>query len=146
MNINAKEYFENKESRPVIAPSPKGGKLLVFVTMGKGTYPISNAKVSIFTEDGKQILTEITDESGRTDTVVLPTVPSSLSQSPGTLPDDTAVFYDIEIKAGGFLPVRIEHIPIYDGVTTIQKFDMTLLSAAPDDKSDIVVNPSDNDL
>lgn len=142
--INAKEYFERLYAKAAAAPS--NGRLLVITTRSKGTYPIQGARISVYDSNGNLMLTELTDESGRTDTVVLPSVSSSLSQSPGTPPSDTAVFYDIDITADGFVPTRIEQIPIYDGVTTIQRYDMTLLAAAPDDQPQKIVIPYNSEL
>lgn len=91
----------------------------------EGILPITNAKVTLCKSIGEgYFISKIytTDENGKTETIALPTVSASLSQSPDN--DEVYSTYDAYIEAPGFLPANIIDIPIFEGITTIQPVNL----------------------
>lgn len=112
-----------------------GGYLQVQVTSANGAIPEEDALVLIFDypEEGSGQLSNLlmtlrTDRSGQTPKVLLPAPPKSLSQTPGGEKPYSA--YNIEVSKDGFYGVEGVGVPIFDGVTSIQKIN--LIPKSPD--------------
>lgn len=117
------------------------GFLTVIVTHSRGTFPISGARIDVFSKSGDPIFTEFTNISGRTRTMALPTQPGINSESPETTAGGVSDYYDIEISADGFISARINNIPIFEGVNSLQGFDMMFESAASSGDMQIIDLP-----
>ncbi len=101
------------------------GFLQVRVSSGRDALPIKDARVVVSRPEGSgngNRLVLITDADGMTAFIALPTVDKALSQSPGvTEPFST---YSIRTEAPDQLTVINLHVPIFDGVSSIQRVDM----------------------
>jgi len=76
-------YRNSHTAKPVnTTPDTNEGYLIGIVTAVRSLYPVKNAKITIFTGDYENmnvIDTDLTDQSGRTKTFVLPTPESNIS-------------------------------------------------------------------
>ena len=101
------------------------GFLQIRVSSGREALPISGARVMVSRpeeQNNPNQLVLITDADGMTAFVALPTVDKALSQSPGApLPFST---YSIRTEAPDQLTVVNLHVPIFDGVSSIQRVNM----------------------
>ncbi len=105
------------------------GYLQVQVTSANGAIPEEGAQVLIFDypdEGGgkfSQLLMSLkTDSSGQTPTVELPAPPKSVSQTPGDVKPYSS--YNIEVSKEGFYNVEGVGVPVFDGVTSLQKINL----------------------
>ena len=98
------------------------GKLVVRVSAASGAVPISGATVLVRSSANTppiQILVSLmTDESGLTDPVPIPTPPRSESLAPGGNQPFTEI--STEVSADGYFTSSNINIPIYPGITSIQ--------------------------
>lgn len=104
------------------------GYLKVQTYSGEGAFPIESAAVIITDSDGKSIASLRTDRSGLTETISLEAPPRELSQAPsydGRIPYST---YTVQINKDGFYPVEDYTVPIFDGITAIQRVNMLPLT------------------
>lgn len=113
------------------------GRLIAIVTAIRSLYPVKGATVTIFTgtPDNKTVIaTDITDESGRTGSFILPTPARQLSLQSGSqvLPYSQ---YNMLVEAEGYLDTIHLNIPVFSGVTSLQQSDMMLLETSGVDKS-----------
>lgn len=123
-----------KES-PVPTPKPANpalnnqtGGLLGIVTSFRNLYPVENAKVTVFTgdADNKTVIdSDLTDRSGRTKLFTLSAPDKSLSMSPD-LSETPYASYNMEVEADGFLKNIHLNIPVFSGITSIQRSDLIL--------------------
>ena len=122
------------------------GDLIVEVTHSRGTFPIEKATVKIFDTSGKELATMLTDQSGRTFPITLDAKSKNLTESPGSSSDKAATLYNVTISADGFVTTTIKNIPIYEGITTLQKYDMLFSSVSNGKEEQIIVLDNDNNL
>ena len=125
----------NPEASPVPTPKPANpalnnqtGGLLGIVTSFRNLYPVENAKVTIFTgdTDNKNVIdSDLTDRSGRTKVFSLPAPDKSLSMSPD-LSETPYASYNMEVESDGFLKNIHLNIPVFSGITSIQRSDLIL--------------------
>ncbi len=118
------------------------GKLIVIVTTIRSLYPLENAEVSVFSGDyqNRQIIArDFTDQSGRTEPFILETPGKSLSLDSDNTKLPYAV-YGIEIKAEGYVDMVFLNVPVFSGVTSLQKANMTLIETAGKDKGPIFID------
>ncbi len=110
------------------------GELIAIVTSLRGIYPVAGAKVTVFTgnyNDMQIIDTAFTDQSGRTRPFTLKTPAKQLSLES----DNTAIpysTYNLQISAEGYLDNLHINIPVFSGVTSIQRSNMMLVETAND--------------
>lgn len=127
------------ETPPKAEENTKGnvGQLIAIVTAVRGLYPVQGAKVTVFTgsfESKNIISTAYTDQSGRTDAFILPTPSKELSldsqntQIPYSL-------YNMLVEAEGYVDTLHLNIPVFSGVTSLQRSNLLLLETAGEDKS-----------
>ena len=145
--VRPPEVDENIGTRPDVTlppqflPDPENytgsGGLTVALTHSRGLYPVAGASVTIYDGD-KVIEREVTDLSGKTKRILLPAPAKIYSESPGENPRDVSAFYDLLIEADGFLSVRVEGVPIFDGVNTTQPLDLTYTAAAENNQPIII--------
>lgn len=116
--INTQSTAENSSS----------GKLIVMVTAIRSLYPIKNAKITVFkgdTQNKAVITTAITNESGRTERIILPAPDKKFSETAGS---DTIPYalYNLLVEADGYIDNIHLNIPIFSGVTSIQRVNLLL--------------------
>ncbi|MGN1137305.1 MAG: hypothetical protein ACI4SF_13935 [Oscillospiraceae bacterium] len=140
-NYNAKPFSDMND---VLEPRYSGetdetpdesgtGYIKAEVTTGGGAVPIENAVVLITKKDGgKNYLLKmlITDESGSTETVALPTPNASFSETPSPEEKPFADYY-ISAYAEGFYAENDMEVPVFSGVKSIQP--IALIPKASDD-------------
>ncbi len=115
---------------PISTPTPntQTGGLLGIVTSFRGLYPVENAKVTIFTGDMDNmnvIDSDLTDRSGRTKVFSLLAPDKNLSMSPD-LAETPYSLYNMMVEADGFLKNIHLNVPVFSGITSIQRSDMIL--------------------
>ncbi len=122
------------------------GLLKITVSHSQNTFPVVNARYTVFDKNGNEVSVGTTDESGMSAEILLPAIPKGISETPGTNYLNSAVFYDIEILADGYIPITIKNIPIFEGITTLQNFDLTFFSASPNGAPQTITLPTENAL
>ena len=98
------------------------GYLSVQVVTANGALPVRDAVVTIKkVENGKTVYekTLLTNESGNTETVTLPTPKKSLSENPD-FTDIPYADYQVQVTAGSYMTVMIEKVPVFSGILSIQ--------------------------
>ena len=124
-------------AKPVnTTPNTNEGYLIGIVTAVRSLYPVKNAKITIFTGDYENmnvIDTDLTDQSGRTKTFVLPTPESniSLDQNNTNIP---YALYNMAIEADGYIKNIHLNIPVFGTVTSLQQSNLLLEETAGEDK------------
>ncbi len=104
------------------------GRLLGMVTAFNELYPIENAKVTVFTgeyEDMTVIDSDITDKSGKTKVFTLETPDKNLSMAPD-LSQKPYATYNMLVESDGFLKNIHLNIPVFSGITSIQRSDLII--------------------
>ncbi|MBR6533046.1 MAG: hypothetical protein IKT44_01280 [Clostridia bacterium] len=121
---------------PQPTPDTTSGNLIGIVTAVRALYPVKNAKVTVFTgeyDNLNVIDTDLTDQSGRTKTFVLPTPEKALSleETNTVLP---YALYNMLIEADGYIKNIHLNIPVFSGVTSLQQTNLLLEETAGTDK------------
>lgn len=107
------------------------GSLIVILTTARGTFPLSGGEVRVYENKSGALVSVLrTDENGHTAVLSLPAPLRILSESPSESGVATFGLYDIEAARSGFKTTRINSVPIFDGVTSLQTVDMLSNSAA----------------
>ena len=120
------------------------GELIILVTHSRGTFPVENAEVTIFDRDNNVLKRVTTDNSGRTDRIVLQALPKALSETPTENKSDVAKYYNARIDAENFVSVLIKNIPVFEGVTSLQGYDMLYKGAANSQELQVIELPISN--
>ncbi|MBQ3527426.1 MAG: hypothetical protein IJA52_02605 [Clostridia bacterium] len=106
------------------------GSLKVQAIAADGAFPVEGA--TVFISDGvtgEFIASLRTDSSGFTEKISLPAPSRELSQSPdNVLPYST---YTVQVIKEGYNGVSDLTVPIFDGITAIQKANLIPLSIFP---------------
>ena len=113
--------------------NPGSGQLKVQVFSGDQVVPIPNAEVVVSKtfSDGKRIFFRgLTDISGIVDGIQLPAPSRELSESPQPRGDGVAWLlpysqYNITINDVRYIPQEYTHVPVFDGIKSIQPVRMT---------------------
>ncbi len=132
-------------SQQNVGLADSNGKLIAIVTSIREIYPVANAMVTIFTgnyNDMQIIDTAVTDESGRTRAFVLETPNKQISLESGNNATPYAT-YNMEVKAEGYVDNVHINIPVFSGVTSLQRSNMMLLETAGADKSPQIFDESE---
>ncbi len=128
-----------QEATPVPQPETdqNAGRLIAIVTSLRSLYPVKGARVTVFTgsPDNKTVVaTDVTDQSGRTGTFILPTPAKQLSLEAGS-PILPYAQYNMLVEAEGYLDTLHLNIPVFSGVTSLQQSNLLLLETSGVDKS-----------
>ncbi len=124
---------EIKRMREKAKPAQKsGGGLQIAVTSLKGFYPVENASVKVFINEGEaqEVLAEdLTDKSGKTKVFSLsaPEISVSLDKNSTKLPYS---LYNVSVYADGYIGQILMNIPVFTGVTSLQRVDLFTASSA----------------
>ncbi len=118
---------------PSAETAPYVGNLQIYAFTGSTAEPIEGAQVFVSRDNnGDSLLyaSTVTDRSGLTPVIPLPSVDPMLSMNPDTAQNNLPyVAYDIQISALGFTPLRFENVPIYGGNSVTQPAAMLPLIA-----------------
>lgn len=112
---------------------PRQGKLMVQTFTARRTYPVEGAvaEISKTFPTGKYVIATLTtDESGKTQEIILPTAQKILSEVPGQKQPYST--FDITITHPEYIGVRVKSVPVFQDVTAMQVIDLTPKSASPD--------------
>ncbi len=112
------------------------GSIRAVVTTLRRIYPVVGAKVTIFTgnyDDMQVIMTGMTDESGKTQSFVLPAPDRYLSESPD-LSDKPYSAYNMLVQADGYIDNIHLNIPVFSGVESVQQSNLMLFETAGENK------------
>ena len=113
------------------------GFLIVNTRTALGALPVPGARVRV-TGQGYDT-TVMTDSSGVSGKLVLPTPPLEASLSPGGAAPYAA--YDIEVEAEGYYTSQNRAVPIFPGITSVQSVNLMPLSldGAPAPESEMLI-------
>ena len=106
--------------------SPTGvGYLQLRISTAQGAIPLQNAQVIVREPkergDGLVALL-VSDRSGLTPIVSLPTVPRALSEVPGNpYPFYT---YLVDVSKEGYYTQYYQNVPVFDGISSVQSVEM----------------------
>lgn len=128
------------------ADSATEGALIGLVTTIRSLYPVENAKVTVFTgtpDNMETVAVAFTDQSGRTEVFNLPTPEKSLS-----LDSENEVrpysLYNMMVEADGYLTNIHLNIPVFSGVTSLQRSNMILTETSGVDKGPQIFDEGQN--
>lgn len=113
-----------------VKPESDGG-ILVHVRTARGAEPVPGAAVLITQEqNGEQVLIAVrtADDCGDVPEVRVPAPPSSADQQ-----YPAYYVYDITVAAEGFYRERSTDVPVFEGIVSVQSFDLIPLPAGHDD-------------
>ena len=102
------------------------GVLIVNVGYGEKAYPLENAMVSVLQkkEDALEIISVTqTDESGKSEPIVIetPRVELSLTPAPDSLPYAKVT---IDVEKEGFYKAQFIDVPVFSGVVSVQNVNL----------------------
>ena len=133
-----KELFALREKAvpaqapPATQPADSSGGLLVTATVLKQLYPVSQARVTVFTgdyENMRVIETGYTDQSGKSPVFKLktPAKEISLDSAAQQLPYE---LYNVEVAADGYVTRVNMNIPIFADIISSQSVDLLPIASA----------------
>ncbi|MGN1423105.1 MAG: hypothetical protein ACI4XA_07000, partial [Oscillospiraceae bacterium] len=133
---NEREYesYEDFEST-----NRQRGLISFRVYTARGALPIKGAECTVtktIAGEPYVIFTQFTDESGSTPVMPLPAPSRSLSQSPDNIIMPYAL-YDATVRAEGYSTVELSSIPIFDGVTSIQRVAMIPANSGAGEETEV---------
>lgn len=118
------------------------GRLIGIITTLRGLYPVPGAKVTVFTgtpDNMNIIAVDTADRSGRTIAFEL-SAPSREISMDSASEETPYALYNMLVEADGYADNIHLNIPIFRGVTSLQKSEMVLKSAAGSDDKTFVYN------
>ena len=106
--------------------SPTGvGYLQLRISTAQGAIPLQNAQVIVREPkergDGLVALL-VSDRSGLTPIVSLPTVPRALSEVPGN--PHPFYTYLVDVSKEGYYTQYYQNVPVFDGISAVQSVEM----------------------
>ena len=119
--VPAEKEYPDLES--FLAVNTCQGTLRFRTYTARNALPVPNARVVVFKVIGGKPHTFyelVTDQSGQTEEVPLPTPSSQLSQTPDSGVQPYSL-YDADITAVGYAPVYVRNLPIFEGILSVQR-------------------------
>lgn len=149
-------YLKSKPAvtKPTVAPNKEesqpaeealNGQLIGIISTVRTLYPVENARVTIFTgstDDMNIISSALSDISGRTSPFVLPAPKRELSLDQNNTQIPYAV-YNMWVQADGYLDNIHLNIPVFSGVTSLQRSNLMLKETAGVDKGPQIFDESE---
>lgn len=110
---------------------PSNGYITARAYMSDALLPLQNVAVTFVASDGTAIAMRLTNRSGLTEPVAIPTPDRAESETPE---ENGRPFTSITVYAwkSGFEQVAANNVQIFPGVTTVQNLEMVPLSELPD--------------
>lgn len=110
--------------------SPKG-YIIVKVSTASGAIPIEGATVIVQGKDNENkdiLISLLTDRSGLTERIVLPTVPRTLSEAPSPTNKPYAT-YNLDVFKEGYYPQHYTGVPVFEGIVAVQNASIVPISS-----------------
>lgn len=128
------------EPIPKIAPNIAYGFLKVITRTGNEALPLPNVTVTVTAIEGantRLYFSGITNESGETDHIPLPTP----ELNPNASPTNKQLYqsYDVTVYHPDYFRMESRGLPIFPGITSLQKFAMIPLPQRPEENTPTVV-------
>jgi hypothetical protein len=121
---------------------PEFGYLRVVTTSAEGTIPLWDVSVIVSKTvgDHEEILyTLLTNESGETDTIELEAPNASLSRQPSNGMVKPYAEYNVSAYLHGYFQVVNSKVPIFAGITSIQRVNMIPLPSYTDERKIVTI-------
>lgn len=111
---------------------PSSGYITARAYMSNAQIPLENVAVVVTAQDGTAIAMRLTNRSGLTEPIPIPTPDAAESQAPEE--NGQRPFTDVTVYAwkSDFEQVAARNVQIFPGVTTVQDLEMIPLSKLPD--------------
>lgn len=139
--IPASEKMPEGSSAPQEeTPYTEEGFLKVEVRTGENGIPVPNAAVTVARKNGDKeelIFTGTNDASGTTEKIRLPTPPNSKGKTPESF--ENYAKYTVSAYAKSFFREVSSEVPVFSGITSIQRFDMIPTPFNYDDNGQSIV-------
>ena len=97
------------------------GTLTVVVQTAGGALPVAGAQVTVFAADGTRSIV-VTDESGRSPTLILAAPPVADSLAPGGR--QPYAVYTVTVSRDGFYSTENRQVPLFAGVNSVQPVEL----------------------
>lgn len=138
------------ELPPIDTQSDQVGYLKVSTTSADETIPLANVSVLIskkFDDHEEMLYSLTTNDNGKTEIVELPAPPKKLSESPNENHNlKPYAEYNISAYLNGYYQVINSTVPIFSGITSIQKINMIPLPSYTTERKVINIAESEPDL
>ncbi|MCM1227141.1 MAG: carboxypeptidase-like regulatory domain-containing protein [Clostridium sp.] len=137
----ADDISDEAESKPESPVYSDHGFLKIEVRTGRNGLPVPGAAVTVSEKNGSGeniIFSGITDESGEVDTIKLPAPNNSMGSEPSTF--SSYAVYTVSAYFKGFYRSVSADVPVFAGITSIQRFDLIPLPYDYDDSGQSIVN------
>ena len=106
--------------------SPEGvGYLQLRISTAQGAIPVQDAQVIVREpkeRGGGLVAVLVSDRSGLTPILSLPTVPRALSEAPGN-PHPFWVYF-VDVSKEGYFTQYYQNVPVFDGISAVQSVEM----------------------
>ncbi|MCL2212414.1 MAG: peptidoglycan-binding protein, partial [Oscillospiraceae bacterium] len=117
------------------------GFLTVKLSEAYEALPVVGATVIVRDEGGNVLYTLRTDQDGQTQKVALYAPPRENSLEGGHTADETYATYQLELQAEGLQTEIIDGVQVFDGVASVEQFDMQPLVDGEEPVHTIVIPP-----
>ena len=111
-------------------PNAKG-YIIVKVSTPSGAIPIEGATVIVQGKDNENndiLISLLTDRSGLTEKIELPTVPRSLSEAPSPTNRPYSI-YNLDVFKEGYYPQHYTGVPVFEGIVAVQNANIVPISS-----------------
>ena len=125
-----REKFETYDE--FLKNNPQSGTLKVQVYATDQSYPIDNARVSVFLDlknGAREMFSGLTNTDGIIDSIVLPAPDKAMSQSPSDTYFLPYAVYTTLIERPGYVNAKYTNVPVFSGIESIQGVEMVPLAA-----------------
>ena len=119
---------------------------LQYILDNKTLQPEITFTYFVYDNNGLMVADGQTDQSGISPEITLPSMPTNVTQTQGTDFSKSATFYNVLVSAENFVDLKINNIPIFENIKTIQNFDLTFLGASESKEPQVINLPSQNTL
>ncbi|MBQ9979020.1 MAG: hypothetical protein IJP20_04440 [Clostridia bacterium] len=110
--------------------SPKG-YIIVKVSTASGAIPIEGATVIVQGKDNENkdiLISLLTDRSGLTEKIALPTVSRTLSEAPSPT-NKPYTTYNLDVFKEGYYPQHYTGVPVFEDIVAVQNASIVPISA-----------------
>ncbi len=110
---------------------PPSGYIIARAYMSDAQIPLENVAVTIASQDGTALAMRLTNRSGLTSPIEIPTPDRTESEAPE---DTTRPYTDITVYAwkNEFEQITAKNVQLFADITTVQNLEMVPLSELPD--------------
>ena len=101
------------------------GYLQLRISTAQGAIPLENAQVIVREpkeRGGGLVTVQLSDRSGLTPMIPLPTVSRALSETPGT--EHPFFTYFVDVSKEGYFTQYYQNVPVFDGISAVQSVEM----------------------